>query len=196
MGREIRRVPPHWEHPRYTTDDALSPSMVGEYRPCHDRDFKTAALEWKEEFRQWERGAHEDARKYGCDEFWEYCPPPDKNTCRPAFVENPSWYQVYETVSEGTPVTPPFKTKDELYRHLITVGDDWAVGRGNGPIQYGIHGGDGSRQPASAMGPGKRRAQAGTGRRAPRPDRGLAPLRSARAAQPSALMQSVIRALG
>lgn len=32
---------------------------------------------------------------------------------------------LYETVSEGTPVTPIFKTAEELVDHLATVGQDW-----------------------------------------------------------------------
>lgn len=32
---------------------------------------------------------------------------------------------LYETVSEGTPVTPVFATAEELIDHLATVGQDW-----------------------------------------------------------------------
>ena len=32
---------------------------------------------------------------------------------------------MYETVSEGTPVTPPFATKEELVEYLIEHGDFW-----------------------------------------------------------------------
>lgn len=32
---------------------------------------------------------------------------------------------LYETVSEGTPVTPVFATVEELVEHLATVGEDW-----------------------------------------------------------------------
>lgn len=32
---------------------------------------------------------------------------------------------LYQTVSEGTPVTPVFATADELIDHLCTVGQDW-----------------------------------------------------------------------
>jgi hypothetical protein len=32
---------------------------------------------------------------------------------------------LYETVSEGTPVTPSFATAEELIDHLATVGQDW-----------------------------------------------------------------------
>ena len=34
-------------------------------------------------------------------------------------------WQVWETVSEGSPITPAFVTKEKLVDHLVTVGDDW-----------------------------------------------------------------------
>ena len=37
----------------------------------------------------------------------------------------PTWWQVYETVSEGTPVTPPFATREELVEYLVENGDFW-----------------------------------------------------------------------
>ena len=33
------------------------------------------------------------------------------------------WFQVYETVTQGTPVTPPFQTLEELEEHLVKNGD-------------------------------------------------------------------------
>lgn len=38
---------------------------------------------------------------------------------------------LYETVSEGTPVTPVFPTPEALIEHLCTVGQDW----GQGPMR-------------------------------------------------------------
>lgn len=58
MGREIRRVPPRWEHPRYTREDAPRDSLVGEYRPCFDKDYATASREWIEGFTAWQNGTH------------------------------------------------------------------------------------------------------------------------------------------
>jgi len=44
-----------------------------------------------------------------------------------------TWFQAYETVSEGTPVTPPFATQEELIDYLATRGDFWDQHRGEGP---------------------------------------------------------------
>ncbi len=128
MGREIRRVPPNWKHPR---------KQDGSYQPLYDEDFDTKAKEWKTEFLAWEMGSHPDLqnkpeRKEEM-EFWEWHgDPPDRDYYRPKWLIDPTWCQVYETVSEGTPVTPPFATKEELIAYLVEFGDFWDQQRGNG----------------------------------------------------------------
>lgn len=42
------------------------------------------------------------------------------------------WWQVWETVSEGSPVTPAFATDAELIDYLVAEGDAWTQGRGDG----------------------------------------------------------------
>lgn len=123
MGREIRRVPPNWEHPRHTQKDAPSREHVGEYRSCYDYDYESASDEWERAFDLWRRGEHPSQADY---RFWEYDQPPDKETCRPAFCAEPTWYQVYQTVTEGYPVSPPFPTPEELASYLAKHGDFWA----------------------------------------------------------------------
>ena len=49
----------------------------------------------------------------------------DAEYCRPHWNEDATWFQVYETVSEGTPVTPPFETQDQLIEYLVKNGDFW-----------------------------------------------------------------------
>lgn len=138
MGREIRRVPPNWEHPKFTEDDAPRSDVIGEYRPCYDDSFEKAAERWCRACAQWQRGEHEDQIKHPdltkTDRYyWQWAgPPPEPNEYRPAFTEEPTWYQVYETVTEGTPVTPPFATKGELIDYLVEHGDFWDQHRGHG----------------------------------------------------------------
>lgn len=52
---------------------------------------------------------------------------PDPKGYMPVFdiPEDELGWCLYETVSEGTPVTPVFATADELIEHLATVGQDW-----------------------------------------------------------------------
>ena len=58
---------------------------------------------------------------------------PDPDYYRPRWDESLAvGYQVYETVSEGTPVTPVFATKEELVEYLVKHGDAWDQKRGDG----------------------------------------------------------------
>jgi hypothetical protein len=56
-------------------------------------------------------------------------PPPDQPQDKEA-----TWFLAWETVTtEGTPVTPPFATTDELVDYLATPGDFWEQEQGDGP---------------------------------------------------------------
>jgi len=109
MSREIRRVPPDWEHPR----DAL-----GRYKPLIDRDYETALQEWWEGRQKWQRNPESDCTW----EEWEgSAPNPDYH--RPAWsAEEATCFQVYENVSEGTPTSPVFATERELLAWLLSEG--------------------------------------------------------------------------
>lgn len=137
MGREIRRVIPNWEHPRrecphspYSGGREEAKKNGGQcFLPFYDHDFETVARKWREGFVAWENG---DRQSYlsesGKDlEFWEAeGGPPDREYCRPKWTEEEAtWFQMYETVSQGTPVTPPFATKEELVDYLVANGDYW-----------------------------------------------------------------------
>ena len=138
MGREIRRVPPNWEHPRYTSDD-LRPGeqhLLGELKSFMDKTFEQAMEEWFEGWQKWKAGTHEYQLSSDFDTdgelFHEYeGGPPQPESYRPVYDQEPTWFQVYETVSEGTPVTPPFETLEELGDYLLKRGDfsDQAEGR-------------------------------------------------------------------
>ena len=127
MGREIRRVPPNWVHPK---DDS------GVDQPMFDMTFMDAAKQWKEDFAAWERGERSsyfeerDGEPY---EFWEYNEnPPNRKYYRPWADQEATWFQLWQTVSEGSPVSPPFATMEELIQHLAKHGDDWDAKRGHG----------------------------------------------------------------
>ena len=118
MGREIRMVPPGWKHP------------LLEYcrpQPLYDKSYEDAATEWLEEF-----AAFIPTEEYRY--FWDYHGnPPNKAFYRPAWKpEEATWVQAYETVSEGTPVTPAFATRQELADYLVANGDYWDQRRGDG----------------------------------------------------------------
>jgi hypothetical protein len=131
MGREIRKVPADWQHPRYTEEDATNPKLIGKYRPLFDEDYESAAEEWIANFKLWCEGKHPDQdeeTKY----YWDYSggpPSQDSYRDRKWTDDEATHFVVYETVSEGTPVTPAFATPAELVEHLATKGTDWDHGK-------------------------------------------------------------------
>lgn len=129
MGREIRRVPEGWEHPR---------DNRGHYQPMFDRDFEMEATKWVNACTAWAAGTHPDQVRRSTDApplpayFWEWDGgPPERAWYRPAFTTEPTHYQFYETVSEGTPLSPVFASLAEL--------EDWLVNEA-GYSREGAHG--------------------------------------------------------
>jgi hypothetical protein len=146
MGREIRRVPPNWEHPR-----EYFPRRGEDFTPLYDRTFLSAWKEWKHErtmhriecliptfmsvgrdvlkalgFKKW-KFHYDKPPQYEWNDFKDYHDEkPDEGRYRPAWKRGEAtWYQAYETVSEGCPVTPPFETTEELVQYLMANGDFW-----------------------------------------------------------------------
>lgn len=111
MGREIRRVPRGWQHPR---------DERGHFKPLYDEDYQSACQKW------WaDAMAHHNAEAFcpGSEErphsmnewWWDWNgPPPSEDSYRPAFTEPADHYQIYETVTEGTPCSPVFASLDEM----------------------------------------------------------------------------------
>ncbi len=121
-------VPPNWEHPK---DES------GRDKPMYDERFEDAAAKWKKDFAAWEAGERPNyfsELEDGKLEYWEWeVGPPDREYYRPWKDEEATWFQVWQTVSEGSPVTPPFATKPELVEYLVAHGDFWDQKRGDGP---------------------------------------------------------------
>ena len=134
MGREIRRVVPNWEHPKKETYDFIHQKKVENYQPMHDEPYIRAINEWIEGHQNWEEGRDLERENSGCRYYAEWAGnPPEIEYYRPYWDKGDmTWYQVYETVSEGTPVTPPFETKEELIEYLVKNGDFWDQHRGHG----------------------------------------------------------------
>lgn len=129
MGREIRRVPANWEHPKKEYPDYATRVMVVRYQPMRNQPYEPALREWITEWEAWDRGDKPDycSKESKSMKFWEYSgPPPDPQYYRPDWdMATATWLQVYETVSEGTPVSPPFATPEEIVDYLVANGDFW-----------------------------------------------------------------------
>lgn len=101
MGRNVRMVPPDWQHPTHIN------KYRGEvYKPMFEYSAYTDML------KDWDVSVE----KYGLEATLD-----DFNG--PLLKENfmPEWspdqathYMMYETTTEGTPISPAFATKEEL----------------------------------------------------------------------------------
>jgi hypothetical protein len=126
MGREVRMVPPGWEHPK---------DEKGKYIPLFDGCYAETAADWDEGWTAWQRGEIEnygagpkwkpkceDALK--CSRYTEWAgsrPSPDDYM--PEFPEGTAtMLMMYEDTSEGTPISPAFATPEELARWLADTG--------------------------------------------------------------------------
>lgn len=132
MGREIRMVPPNWQHPK---------NDRGHEQPMHDQNFADEFARWLADFDRIRVGnltalERECYAEPGMNPLAEWLrdegSPPDPAYYRPWSDEEATWFQVWETVSEGTPVTPPFATREELVDYLVKNGDFWDQKCGHG----------------------------------------------------------------
>lgn len=121
MSREVRRVPKGWQHPQVEEVNFRTLCMEMRYQPMFDEPFAPAMRDWYERWQAWERGErpeHFDANKCGDMPFWEWDGgPPDPAYYRPDWPDALRTHlMMYETTSEGTPLSPAFETPEEVAR--------------------------------------------------------------------------------
>lgn len=100
------------------------------YQPMMNRSYAEAISEWIENHKLWEAGKHPnqlDGSAKGVRFYAEWDGnAPDVEYYRPDWKpEDMIWFQLYETVSEGTPLSPPFPTKKALVDWLSNNKDYW-----------------------------------------------------------------------
>jgi hypothetical protein len=122
MGREVRRVPANWQHPK---------NANGRYIPLFEgSDYAPRLARWDEGNTQWTKGFKKDWIGGG----WK---PLDGTEASSTYEEwagerpnaadyMPAWndaeathFMMYEDTSEGTPISPAFATPEELARWLV-----------------------------------------------------------------------------
>jgi hypothetical protein len=121
MGREIRKVPKGWHHPRKEN---------GDYQPMYDEYYGDAIETWIKEHYLWLEGKHpnqlENPEHYKNYKWYaEYAGSgPDIEFYRQVkwTEEEANCFQIYQTVSEGSPVSPVFETLEEMEKWLIKEG--------------------------------------------------------------------------
>ena len=117
-------VPPTWNHPKKTD---------GTYIPLYDGSYTERAAEWDEEYAQWQLGfrrnyaAEKWVPKEGAEIGMDFS---EWNGRRPSPTDYmPEWTEaekthlmMYETTSDGTPLSPPFEKAEDLARWLADTG--------------------------------------------------------------------------
>jgi hypothetical protein len=100
MSREVRKVPENWEHPKNESSRLFSPLLEG---------YKNSAIEFMR-----------IANKEGLQEAIDYMGFVDKGDYMPDWGEDEkTHFMMYESTTEGTPISPAFETPEELARWLV-----------------------------------------------------------------------------
>ena len=116
MGRQVRRVPKDWQHPKYDN---------GAYIPLQGRCFEEDEREWIEWQEAWNEGIFPNGEPIPSDSSLEdyYGPRPRPEDYMPSWNdEERTHLMMYEDTSEGTPISPAFETAEELARWLADTG--------------------------------------------------------------------------
>lgn len=118
MGREVRRVPRDWEHPREPRGGLI---------PLHD-GFNKRLAEWDEENAKWQEGLRSDwkggwkpleenERRMNFSD-WDGERPKQEDYMPDWPIEERTHYQMYEACTEGTPISPVMDSPEKLARWL------------------------------------------------------------------------------
>ena len=119
MGREVRRVPKDWAHP---LNERSRP------KPLIDGSFAKAKAEYELGKQKWDEGLvddleggwkpkSEEASRYSYEDWAGGCP--READYMPDWPEEQRTHlQMYETTTEGTPISPVMATPEELARWL------------------------------------------------------------------------------
>ncbi len=106
MGREVRRVPKDWEHPKDEQRGGYKPLYSGERYEKNATGFMAMA--------------NADGLQAAID---YYGSAPDRNDYMPNWPDaERTHFMMYEDTTEGTPISPAFATPEELARWLADNG--------------------------------------------------------------------------
>ena len=127
MGREVRRVPADWQHPKQEALDWRTGLVVEKYKPLLPGElYRPRVEEWDEECAKWKAGWRPEYCSPECMgmEYEQYSGQrPHRDDYMPDWPEDQRTHlMMYEDTSEGTPISPAFKTPEELARWLVDNG--------------------------------------------------------------------------
>ncbi|MDL2279851.1 hypothetical protein LJC15_04215 [Desulfovibrio sp. OttesenSCG-928-G11] len=132
MGREVRRVPANWEHPK---------DSQGRYIGLSDLSFTKMLEEYHEAKALWEQGLRKNysgetipVEPDDSFEDWYEEEQPRAEDFMPEWPEHERTHlMMYETCSEGTPISPVFEKPEDLAHWLA---DNNASAFGNMTASY------------------------------------------------------------
>jgi len=128
MGREIRRVPANWKHPKGVGGREFQPLSDNylEHLKYFKEDVEDFIKHMTDVIEKGETIIYDNVFKTP-QEVYDYLNE-DNQMCPTnvnGYMPSGKWYQLFETVSEGTPLSPPFETKEELIEWLTNNVDYW-----------------------------------------------------------------------
>lgn len=128
MGRELRTVPADWKHPK----------RRGHYVPLHDGSFAAALAQWEREREAFENGLNPDGSPLS--ESAQGCTFENWHGSKPEHIdywsaEKCTHFQMYETCSEGTPISPVLESPEAVARWCADNGAS-AFGGETAPYEW------------------------------------------------------------
>jgi hypothetical protein len=125
MGREVRKVPADWQHPKEQKFDRRIGCMVEAYKPLFPGDGYQASVDgWDEECTKWKAGWRPDYCTNEASRAMTYEQYSGQRPHRDDYM--PDWpteqrthLMMYEDTTEGTPISPAFETPEELAKWLV-----------------------------------------------------------------------------
>ena len=134
MGREVRKVPADWRHPKDEGTGKFVPLMDG-------KDYARRRANWLDSLAK--NGLQDTIENEGN--------PPDLNEYMPLWLDDVrTHYMMYEDTSEGTPISPAFATPEELARWLVDNNAS-ALGRSTGSYEGWLRVANGGFAPSMVM---------------------------------------------
>lgn len=117
MGRELRLVPPGWQHPK---------DERGEYIPLLNQSYAAALADYEYAARLWDEGRHPSQIEWPSQSAglsyadWEGVPPNPAHYRKEAWREDQATaWVLYENITEGTPLSPSFEALNDLLGWML-----------------------------------------------------------------------------
>lgn len=161
MSREVRRVPANWNHPK---TDIVDRNWNLRYQSMIQLDYNEVYAEWEKELSEWKKAydlfsswqavelsvlndkyeyekkvvvnTDDNAYDMFVSTYWDAPRPPNPRH----YMPTGTWYQLFQTVSEGSPLSPPFETSDELIAWLENNNDFYGEKWSRDAIEYLLDG--------------------------------------------------------